>query len=163
VYVIVHTGVTTSILSTVRTLRSSLVDFIESDFELLDHLLRLDVLNYRQLASVRRKETVYDRNDALLDLLTTEDQCVRFLHALQGTDQQHVVNFIRQNGGQRQNHFITYMYLSKVAHAQHMHRETKLTVRSHPISFHLLQHVSIACYAERCTSCSKSVRQSVTR
>jgi len=90
------------ILSTIRTLKSSLVDFIESDFELLDHLLRLDVLNYRQLASVRRKETVYDRNEALLDLLTSEDQCTRFLHALQGTDQQHVVNYIRQNGGQRQ-------------------------------------------------------------
>jgi len=79
------------------------VDFIEPDFELLDHLLRLDVLNHRQLASVRRKETVYDRNDALLDLLTSEEQCVKFLHALQLTDQQHVVNFVKENGGQKHN------------------------------------------------------------
>jgi len=77
------------------------VDFVEPDFGLRDHLLRLRVLNHRQLNSVRHKETVYDRNDALLDLLTSEDQCVKFLHALQLTGQQHVVNFIKQNGGKK--------------------------------------------------------------
>jgi len=90
------------------TLKSSLSYFIEPDFELLDHLLRLDVLNLRQLASVRRKETVYDRNDALLDLLTSEDQCAKFLHALQLTGQQHVVNFVSENGGQKHNHVIIW-------------------------------------------------------
>jgi len=90
-------------LTAVRTLKSSLAYFIEPDFELLDHLLRLDVLDLRQLASVRRKETVYDRNDALLDLLTSEEQCVKFLHALQLTDQQHVANFVKENGGQKHN------------------------------------------------------------
>jgi len=34
---------------------------------------------------------------------------------------------------------------------------------SRAIAFQFLQHVSIACYAERCTSYSKSVRLSVTR
>ena len=81
------------------TLKSLLAYFIEPDFKLLDHLLRLGVLNLRQAASVRGEKTVYERNDALLDLLTSEDQCTRFLHALQGADQQHVVNFIIQNGG----------------------------------------------------------------
>jgi len=87
-------------LSAIRTLRSSLVDFIEPDFELLDHLHRLGVLNHRQLPKIRSERTVYDRNDVLLDLLTSEDQCVKFLHALQLTGQQHVVNFIKENGGQ---------------------------------------------------------------
>ena len=75
------------------------MDFVEPDFGLRDHLLRLDVLNHKQLACVRSEKTVYERNDALLDLLTSEDQCVKFLHALQLTGQQHVVNFIKQNGG----------------------------------------------------------------
>ena len=104
IVIVIHTGVTTNILSAVRTLKSSLVDFIEPDFEVLDHLLRLHVLNYRQLVSVRHKETVYDRNDALLGLLTSEDQCDKFLQALQLTGQQHVVNFIKQNGGQKHDH-----------------------------------------------------------
>jgi len=106
--VVIHTGGKTGILSAVMTLKSSLAYFIEPDFELLDHLLRLDVLNLRQLASVRRKETVYDRNDALLDLLTSEDKCAKFLHALQLTGQQHVVNFVTENGGQKHNHVIIW-------------------------------------------------------
>jgi len=93
----------TSLLSAITTLKSSLTDFIEPDFELLHELLRLDVLTRRQAASVRKKETVYDRNDALLELLTSEEQCVKFLTALQRTGQHHVVNFITQNGGQTHN------------------------------------------------------------
>jgi len=96
-------------LSAVKTPKSPLVDFIEPDFELLDHLLMLDALNHGQLASVRTERTVYDRNDALLDLLTSEDQCVKFLHALQLTGQEHVVKFVKENGGQKHNHVITYL------------------------------------------------------
>ena len=90
-------------MSAVKTLRSSLAYFIEPDFELLDHLLRLDVLDLRQLTDIRSERTVFRRNDALLDLLTSEEQCVKFLHALQLTDQQHVVNFVKENGGQKHN------------------------------------------------------------
>ena len=97
--VVIHAGETASILSVVKTLRSSLVDCIEPDFELLDHLLRLDVLNHGQLASVRTERTVHDKNDVLLELQTSQDQCIKLLKALQETDQQHVVNFITQNGG----------------------------------------------------------------
>jgi len=86
-------------LSAITTLKSSLADFIEPDFGLLNELLRLDVLARRQAASVRSERTVFDRNDALLELLTSEEQCIKFLTALQRTDQHHVVNFITQNGG----------------------------------------------------------------
>ena len=82
------------ILPSITTLKYRLADFIEPDYGLLDHLLSLHVLTLRQFADVRSERTVYRRNDALLDLLTSEDQCVKFLKALQRTGQQHVVNYI---------------------------------------------------------------------
>jgi len=99
----------TGILSAITTLKSSLANFIEPDFGLLDYLLSLEVLTRRQVASVRKKETVFDRNDALLELFSTEDKCVKFLRALQRTGQQHVVNFITHNGGQKHKNVETYM------------------------------------------------------
>jgi len=95
-------------LSSITKLKYRLADFIEPDFGLLDELLRLEVLSRRQHAKVRSERTVYERNDALLDLLTSEDQCGKFLTALQRTGQQHVVNFITQNGGQKHNDVVTH-------------------------------------------------------
>ena len=92
-------------LAAVMKLKYRLADFIEPDFGLLDELLRLEVLSRRHHAKVRSERTVLERNDALLDLLTSEDQCGKFLKALQRTGQQHVVNFITQNGGQRDDDF----------------------------------------------------------
>ena len=88
-------------------LTSVLSNIIEPDFGLLDQLLRLGVLTRRQFTEVRSERTVYGRNDALLDLLTTEEQCNKFLTALQRTEQQHIINFIKQLGGQRDNDFTT--------------------------------------------------------
>ena len=99
-----HTDDENRILSTITRLKHRLADFIQPDFGLLDELLRLEVLSRREYAKVRSGDkTVYERNDALLDLLTSEDQCGKFLTALQQTDQHHVVNFITQNGGQKHN------------------------------------------------------------
>ena len=91
------------ILSAITTLKSRLADIIEPDFGLLDHLLGLHVLTLRQLADVRSERTVYRRNDALLDLLTSERQCRKFLKALKRTQQTHVANFIIEHGGQKRN------------------------------------------------------------
>jgi len=96
----IHIDDKTRILSAITTLKHRLADFIEPDFGLLDELLMLEVLRRRQYSKVASVDkTVYERNDALLDLLTSEDQCVKFLTALQRTGQHHVVNFITQNGG----------------------------------------------------------------
>ena len=95
-----------NVLTNIARLNSRLSDFIEPDFGLLDHLLSLHVLTLRQFVDVHSERTVCRRNDALLKLLTTEDLCVKFLKALQRTGQQHVVNFITENGGQREN-FLT--------------------------------------------------------
>jgi len=86
-------------LPAIATLKRRLVGIIEPDFGLLDQLLALDVLTLRQVADVRSERTVYRRNDVLLDLLLTEDQCNRFLTALQRTRQQHVANLIMSHGG----------------------------------------------------------------
>ena len=91
------------ILSFITTQKCRLADTIEPDFGLLDELLRLEVLSRRQCANVRSERTVYERNDALLDLLTSNDQCGKFLEALKRTHQPHVANFIIQHGGQERN------------------------------------------------------------
>ena len=87
------------IRSTIMRLKSDLAHIIEPDFGLLDQLLRLEVLTHSQHAEVCREETVFERNDAMLDLLVSQDQCDQFVVALQQTGQQHVVNYISQNGG----------------------------------------------------------------
>ena len=93
----------TSVLSAITALKSSLPNFIDPDFGLLDHLRSLHALTPRQIADIRSERTVYRRNDVVLDLLTSEDQCDKFLTALQRTGQQHVVNFITHNRGQKHN------------------------------------------------------------
>jgi len=87
------------ILPLITALKCRLADFTEPDYGLPDELLRLDVLNHRECADVRSERTVYRRNDALLDLLQSEEQCVKFLKALERTGQQHVANYVTQNGG----------------------------------------------------------------
>ena len=89
-------------LANIKRLKSQLSDFIEPNFGLLEHLLSLEVLTRRQYDKVRAGDkAAYERTEAVLDLLMTDDQCDKFLKALQLTDQQHVVNYIIQNGGQK--------------------------------------------------------------
>ena len=80
-------------------LKSRLSHLIEPDFGLLDELLRLEVLTLRECDGVRSEVTAAQRTEAILDLLTSADQCDRFLIALQRTGQQHVENFVTENGG----------------------------------------------------------------
>ena len=88
-------------------LRSRLSDIVEPDFGLLDQLLSLGVLARRQYDDIRsERRAAYRRTDAVLDLLTSEEQCNQFITALQRTDQQHVINYIKQNGGQTDSDFI---------------------------------------------------------
>jgi len=94
-------GAASNILSNTMRLKSALSNVVEPDFGLLDELLRLSVLTGRQYDDIRsEKRAAYRRSEAVLDLLKTEDQCDKFVTALQRTDQQHVVNLITQNGGQ---------------------------------------------------------------
>jgi len=100
------------IMSNIMRLKSDLGNIIEPDFGLLDELVSLEVLTHRQLAKVRSADkTVYEKSEAVLDLLETEDQCDKFVTALQQTRQQHVVNLITQNGGQIRYDTIQYEML----------------------------------------------------
>ena len=118
---ITDAGESSSILSVVTSLKSSLVEMIEPDFGLLDDLLGLGVLDRRQVARVRSERTVFDENDALLDLLSSVDQCDTFVTALRRTDQHHVANFIAQNGGQKHKVVLTYLSLECI---QHTYKQT---------------------------------------
>ena len=88
-----------NILENIARLKSALTNIVEPDFGLLDELLSLEVLSRPELADVGSERTVYRRNAAFLDLLTSEDQCGKLLKALQRAGQQHIVNLITQNGG----------------------------------------------------------------
>jgi len=108
-FCVVFLDAASSILSNVMRLKSDLANIIEPDFGLLDQLLSLGVLTRRQYAKVRiGDKTVYEQNDAMLDLLVSQDQCEKFVKALQRTGQQHVANFITQNGGQKRFDLVTY-------------------------------------------------------
>ena len=89
-------------MASITRLKFRLSHLIEPDFGLLDHLLSLHVLTLRQFVEVRGETTACKRNDTLLDLLTSVDQCDKFLIALQRTGQQLVANFVTENGGQRE-------------------------------------------------------------
>jgi len=92
----------TNTLANIVNLKSRLPDIIEPDFGFLDELLGLGVLTDRQYEKVRGADKVaYERNEAVLELIVSEEQCDKFLKALQRTGQQHVVNYITQNGGQK--------------------------------------------------------------
>ena len=109
----IHTLDESHIFTAITTLKDQLADFLEPDFGLLDELLQLNVITHRQFAKVRSERTVYERNDAVLDLLTSEDKCTQFLEALRRTGQQHVINYIIQDGGQKrivnETYFIDHM------------------------------------------------------
>ena len=80
----------------IRKLKSRLSDLVETDFGLLDELLYHGVLTHRQYDDIRSGGNTASE---LLDLLTSDEQCDKFVQALQRTAQQHVVNFVSQNGG----------------------------------------------------------------
>jgi len=96
----------TNTLTNIVNLKSDLPDIIEPDFGLLHKLLGLGVLTGRQYDKIRvGDKPAYERSEAVLELLVTDEQCDKFLQALQRTGQQHVVNYITENGGQE--HLVT--------------------------------------------------------
>ena len=100
---------TSPTLASIRRLKSQLPDLIEPECGLLDQLVGLEVLSDREYDKICAGDKAkYELNDAVLDRLTSEEQCRKFLQALQDTGQQHVVNFITQNGGQNKNELALY-------------------------------------------------------
>jgi len=86
------------LLEKVHSLKDSLLDLIEPDYGLLEELTALQVLTDREMQKVRSEKTAFEKTDRLIDYMTTEEQCVRLLEALQKIGQSHIVNFINSNG-----------------------------------------------------------------
>jgi len=87
------------LLSSLVKWKSRLSDLIQPDFGLMDELFGLEFLTRRQLEDVRSERTIFRRNDAILELVTSNDQCVKFITALQRTGQRHIINFVSLDGG----------------------------------------------------------------
>ena len=98
-FFVVFTGEEPNFLANIVKLRSFLAHIIEPDFGLLDELLSVGVISCDELTDVCAERMVCSRNEAVLDLLTSQDQCSKFMNALLRTDQEHVISFISQNGG----------------------------------------------------------------
>ena len=87
---------------TIKRLKPQLSVIMKADYRLMGELSReLRVLTDKQCFDILSERTERRRNDALLDLLTSEELCDKFMTALQRTQQQHVVNYIIENGGQK--------------------------------------------------------------
>ena len=107
-YAVIHADDNPHPLLVITNWKDRLADIIEPDFGLLDELLRRKLLTRREYDDIRsERRAAYRSSKTVLDLLTSEEQCVEFLNALQRTGQQHVMNFIAQNGGQKVNLEIT--------------------------------------------------------
>jgi hypothetical protein len=91
-----------SIVDNIHKLKGHLRDIIDPDFGLLDHLISLDILTLENVKEIKFEKTAWKRNDKLLEFFAgkTVNECQQFLAVLETLSQCHVVEFIRQNGGQ---------------------------------------------------------------
>ena len=91
-------------------LRGDLRQMIDTDFQLLETLVRRDVLTEEERLKVKRKETYQERNDVLLNCVIQKKGAslvvLQFINCLQETDQDHVCNFICCNGGKQTFFFL---------------------------------------------------------
>jgi len=87
------------LLAIIKSLRPQLRRLIESGFGLPHQLVSNEALTDEQKHDMLRQSSVYKRNDMILDHMATEQQCEKLLQALEQTEQQHVINFVRKKGG----------------------------------------------------------------
>jgi len=82
-------------------LKEPLREMLDPDFLLTDKLLCEEVLTDRERQKVEKKDSLQERNDALIDIVLRKGETarLRFNDSLRDTDQEHVLNFILCNGG----------------------------------------------------------------
>lgn len=76
-------------------------ELIEPNYGLLDQLLSLGILSHGDIANIQSRASIDNENQLLLEYMAekNEIQCECFITALERTNQQHVANYIRRNGG----------------------------------------------------------------
>ena len=82
-------------------LKEPLKEMIDPDFLLPDELMRREVLTDAARQSVKKKDSLQERNNALLEIVLQKKEKAdrHFTDSLQETDQKHVSNFITCDGG----------------------------------------------------------------
>ena len=82
-------------------LKEPLKEMLDPDFLLPSELMNKKVLTDCERQRVKSRCTLHERNDALLNFVIQKDTAaqLRFIFALRDTDQEHVCNFIKCNGG----------------------------------------------------------------
>ena len=85
----------------ILSLKEPLKRMIDPDHLLTDKLQSEAVLTNSERQKVERRETVEERNEALINFVVEKDESARFrfIKSLHDTDQEHVANFICYNGG----------------------------------------------------------------
>ena len=84
-------------------LKEPLREMIDPDFQLPAILLSQKVLSDSERQVVKSKESLQQRNDALIKFLRQrgETALIAFIACLLHTDQEHVYNFIQCDGGKQ--------------------------------------------------------------
>ena len=82
-------------------LKEPLKEMIDPDFLLLDELMQQKVLIDAERQSVKKKDSLQERNNALLEIVLQKKEKAdrHFSDSLVETDQKHVSNFITCDGG----------------------------------------------------------------
>ena len=89
-----------SLSCVIQHLCNDLLQVIDIEYGLVDWLISLNLLIYEQSYVIQNKPVLVDRISHLLDdvISWSEDQQEQFLHALDMTQQTHVVMYIRTEG-----------------------------------------------------------------
>jgi hypothetical protein len=125
----------TSVKSRVLSLKCKLKDLVEPNFGLLDTLHAMRIITYQQLTQLHSCSVVHEINERLFDILETKDEehCERFMKALSDKDQQHIVNYIWNKGGQYFFHFLIWNMMKIVI--QYHNGNPMVTWRCHRCCF----------------------------
>lgn len=79
--------------------RDKLIEIMDSEFGLLDKLLKSKSLTRSEIAKINAEATMSSRNEILLNHIFQKGKEQDLIAALLESGQKHVVNWIRGNGG----------------------------------------------------------------
>ena len=79
--------------------RDMLIERMESEFGLLDKLRKSKSLTAMEIAEIKSKPTIFEKNRRLLELIFQHNKHQDLIRALTETRQTHLVNWVQGNGG----------------------------------------------------------------
>lgn len=77
-------------------------DFLKGRMDpekVLDWLLAKNILCHEEVDEVKCRSTNSQRNEKLVDCIIEKDEDEEFINALRDTDQQHLANYLLNDGG----------------------------------------------------------------